>query len=419
MSASSPLPTASLCRLPILLFPWLLLASCVGPASPRSASGTKIDSTLLLSAEQTVTQRNIPPELREEFIALYSQGRQNSVLHAIRAGLSALRIERYDLARETFDQAIREVEALQEGSAQAERAKSRFVAEREKWFKGESHERAALYFYRGLLYLRDEDFGNAAACFKRSQIQDITGEDAPDFSGDWLSSEIGLALASYRNGFPADALAARQRAERFPNRPHSVSWPTPETNTLLVVEVGRGPFKYRGGRQGEQLRYSESTTQVARIRVTAPAIQEESGATENLFFQATTRGNRQIDFILDGKASFKEDTGTASVGLAAAALAASQTERSGIAAGVLSLAALGTALASASSDPSADTRNWDNLPHSIYLLNLNLPNPPPALQMEALDAAGNVLNTSTVTNVSKPLEPKRLQLYFIPIPDSL
>ncbi|NJK92474.1 MAG: hypothetical protein HC904_11965 [Blastochloris sp.] len=152
----------------------------------------------------------------------------------MRAGLSALRLGHFDLARETFDRAIAEVESLQEGAEQAKRAKSRFVGEREKWFKGENHERAALYLYRGLLYLRDQDFGNAAACFKRAQLQDITGDDAPDFAGDWFSAEWALALASLKNGFPADADAARQRAETFPHKPNPVLWPGPNTTTLII-----------------------------------------------------------------------------------------------------------------------------------------------------------------------------------------
>jgi len=397
------LPLSALC----------LLISCAGPGAPRSASGTRIDPIALSSAEQTVTQRNIPEELRADYIALYSQGRQNAVLHAMRAGLSALRIGRYDLAKETFDQAIREVEALQEGAEQAKRAKSKFVAEREKWFKGESHERSALYFYRGLIYLNDQDFGNAAACFKRSQIQDITADDQTDFSGDWYGSEIALALASYLNGFPSDADAARQRARTFQSKQGEVPWPSSQTNTLIVVEVGKGPIKYRGGRQGEQLRYSEELPATRQLRISSPAPHLKSAAAENLFFQAITRGDRQVDHILGDKASFKEDTGSATVGLAAGAIVASQVDRSGIAAGVLGLAAIGTAIASAASDPSADIREWDNLPHSIYLLSLNLPDPKTPVQIETLDAGGTVLNTYILADVTDTKKEKRLNIRFL------
>jgi len=372
---------------------------------------------VLQSAEQTVAQRNLPEELRPEFTALYSEGRQNSVLHAMRAGLMALRLGRADLAKETFDQAIREVEALQEGTEQAQRAKSKFVGEREKWFKGESYERAALYFYRGILFLGDHDYGNAAACFKRAQLQDITSEEESGFAGDWTSCELGLALASTWNGVPSDATAARQRADKFQSKQGEVPWPTPQTNTLLVVEVGKAPVKYRGGNQGEQLRYLEEAPQIQQIRVSTPTFKVTSAPAENLFFQATTRGDRQVDFFLRDKASFKEDTSNATVGLAAAAVVASQSERSGIAAGVLGLAAIGTAIASAVSDPSADIRAWDNLPHSIYLLNLNLPNPDMPLQIEALDQAGNVVNTMTVNDVkiTTPTDVKKLNVLFLRI----
>lgn len=390
-----------LITLGLTLIAAIYLTACAGGpgSSGYSASGTRVDSSSLLSAEQKVTQLNIPEPLRQDFLALYSQGRQNSVLHAMRAGLLALRLDYKDLARTTFDQAIREIEALQEGAEQAKRAKNIFVGEREKWFKGESHERAALYFYRGILYLQDQDFGNAAACFKRSQIQDITSDEETDFAGDWLSSEIGLALASYRNGQAQDAEAAIRRAKTFKNNPANIVWPTAKTNILIVVEVGHGPIKYRGGDYSEELRYAEKQPEVKLIRIKIPQPARNFSAAEDLFFQATTRGDRQVDFILRDKASFKEDTSNATTGLFAGALVASQTERSGIAAGVLGLAALGTAIASSISDPSADIRNWDNLPHSIYLIPLELVDSTSAIELEMLDGAGNVLNQTTIKDV--------------------
>ena len=388
----------------------LWLTSCASN-SPRSASGTDIPPAAIAGAQQQVEQRQIPEPLKPEFIALYSEGRQNSVLHAMRAGLAALRLGRHDLAKETFDQAISEVEAMQEGAKQAERAKSKFVAEKEKWFKGESYERSALYFYRGLLYLEDQDYGNAAACFKRSQIEDITGDDAKDFAGDWYSDELGLALASYLNGFPDDATVALQRAEKFPSKQGNVPPPNTTTNTLIVVEVGQGPFKYRGGKYHEQLRFQEYPPVIRQIRASSPP-PLISAAAENLYFQATTRGTRTIDCILGDKASFKEDTANATVGLAAGAIAASQLDNSGISAGVLGLAALGTAIFSATANAEADARSWNNLPHSIYLLNLNLPPESTSVSIEGLDAAGTVVNQLTIPLVSTRMNDKPFRIAF-------
>ncbi|MGF1678961.1 MAG: hypothetical protein ACFCUX_07185 [Candidatus Methylacidiphilales bacterium] len=372
----------------------LLLAACATP-SHRSASGTRIATADLIQAQNLAVERGIPETLRRDFVALHSEGRQNSVLHAMRLGMGAWRLGRLDLAREAWDRAISEVEALQEGTRQAERSKSKFVGEREKWFKGESHERAALYLYRGLLYLQEGDAGNASACFKRAQIQDITGDDQPGFSGDWFSAEWALALASILQGFPEDAEVARRRATAFSTAGEPHPWPEPPFYGLIVVEAGSAPAKRRAGQYGEKLIYSDWPTRVDRVRlVGSPSL--ETARSEDLYLQATTRGRRVVDHILDGKASFKEDTAVATLGLFGAAAVASQREETGIAAGVLALAALGTAIASSATNPEADIRAWDNLPHSVFLIAPTVPDP---WVIEALDRSGQVMNQVRVDGV--------------------
>jgi tetratricopeptide (TPR) repeat protein len=397
----APLP---LCALVLIAF-----SGCAS-SGYKSASGTDIDAQVYADAQRRVVDEKIPEPLRAEFTALYSEGQQNSVLHSMRAGLTALRLGEYGIARRLFDGAIRDVEALQAGAAQAERAASKFVGDREKWFKGESYERSALYFYRGLLYLRDGDFGNAAACFKRSELEDITGDDAPGFSGDWYSDELGLALASYWNGYPADADAALRRAATYHSIQGKVPPPTPLTNTLLVVEVGAGPIKYAAGRYHEQLRFREEPPATVTVSAAPPGRSSQSAAAENLYFQATTRGARQVDYILDGKANFKEGAGVAAValGVGAIAVADSHADRSGIASGALALAAVGAAITSALTTPEADIRSWDNLPHSIFLLNLALPAGATGVTVSGLDAQGRAtasaavsLNTVTVSGGKK------------------
>lgn len=371
------------------------LAGCASVDGPRSASGTRIDPAALVQASEKVRSRAIPEPLQADFTALYSEGRQNSVLHAMRAGLRAFRLGHDDLACEAWDQAIQEIEALQAGAAQAERTRSKFVADREKWFKGENYERSALYFYRGLLYLHAQDFGNAAACFKRAQVEDITGDDAPGFAGDWFSAEWALALASLKQGFPEDAAAARQRAASFVHRPDPVSWPGADADTLVVLEAGTGPQKNRQGRFGEKLIFQRRPTKVAAVEASG----QRGPALETLHTQATTRGTRVLDHILAGKASFKEDTANATLGLGAGAVVAAQTrtEEGAIAAGVLGLAAIGTAIASGATQPEADIRAWDILPDQIFLLALRTEGR--AFTVQALDAAGGVVNRTEIAGV--------------------
>ncbi len=376
----------------------------------RSASGKEISVEAIQVANTMVERKQIPPELRSHFFALYAEGRQNSVLHAMRGGLAALRLQYRELAKEAFDQAIREGEALQYGQAQAERTKSKFVGEKEKWFKGEPYERSALYLYRGLIYLEDQDFGNAAACFKRAQVMDITEEEDPQFTGDWTIAEFALALASYRQNDSSTADQALLRVRKFSSYREGMSFPNPETNTLLIFESGKGPIKWGDGQFGEKLRFKEVVPSIEKIRVTQGEKRIDS-ATESLYLQATTRGGRQVDAILEDKASFKEDTQNATLGLAGGAVVASQTEQSGIAAGVLGLAAIGTGIFSAVTQPEADLRSWENLPHSLHFVFLNVP--PEGIEVEWQGVGSTTSTKAKQVLKINPDPQKKIQVLWV------
>lgn len=391
-----------------LLFLIILLA-CASTGK-QSASGDELSAEVIRMANDQVQRQQIPPELRTDFFALYAEGRQNSVLHAMNGGLAALRLGYGALARQTWDRAIREVEEMQYGKAQAERSKSKFVGEREKWFKGEPYERSALYFYRGLLYLEDQDFGNAAACFKRAQVMDITAEDAPGFSGDWIAAEAALIWTSYLQNDQETADQAQQRMRKFHQFREGMTLPQKETNALVVIEVGRGPVKWGDGKFGELLRFREVPASIQAVRGDVRS-QKIEAVFENLFFQASTRGGRKIDAVLNDKASFKEDTQNATLGLAGGAVVASQAEQSGIAAGVLGLAAIGTGIFSAVTQAEADVRTWGNLPHSVYLLFLTLPEAETTGEWMGVDGGGKEVlkKTFTVTRSSE----KKVKILWI------
>ncbi|MDR1190264.1 MAG: hypothetical protein LBK60_01190 [Verrucomicrobiales bacterium] len=387
------------------LLPTLALAAALCPAftvsgGTRSASGEEVPSPVLAAAEQRVTGENIPAPLRPHFVRLYSEGPQNAVLHNMRGGLAAFRARHFELAKKCLDDAIAGMENLIAGGKRAEDAKSDFVEERRKWFKGENYEQSALYFYRGLLYLRDGDFGNAAACFKRCEIMDITGDDARDFAGDWYAGELALALASRLNGYAADSDAALRRAAGFSFAQFvQVPPPTATTNTLLVVETGSGPEKYGDGQYNEKLKYR--VKRPFTVSVNANGV--STSAAEDLFFQATTRGTRQVDYILNSKAELKEDLGKAGVGLAAAAFTAAAIAArvdGGTTAlavgGGLAVASVGTMIVSSLTTPQADTRAWHNLPRSIFLLHLETPAGTDNITVSGLTPDGKTTYTKSV-----------------------
>ncbi|HVM62701.1 MAG TPA: hypothetical protein VMV72_17700 [Verrucomicrobiae bacterium] len=375
---------------------------------PLSASGKPISKATLDAAHQRVEEEQIPPDLQPYYFSMYSEGRENQCLYAMEGGLVALRSGQLDRAQTLLQFACEDVDSLMAGAEDARRAQGKFTKEQEKWFKGESYERSAVFMYRGLIYLIRHDFGNAAACFKRVQLYDVTGDDEPGFAGDWYSAEWALALASLKQGFTSDADAAMKRAAAFGSRQGDVPPPRADVNLLIVVEAGEGPVKYRVGKYGERMRYREEPCPVTRVEVLRDKqTLTASAAAESLWFQATTRGKRVVDSILNGKAEFKEGTGIAAVGLGTGALiAARQGGRdSGIAAGVLGGLAIIAAGVSAATTPQADIREWNNLPHSLFFVGLTLPPGETSLSVMGQNALGSVIRVQDVKTVIQKDDP--------------
>ena len=390
--------------LSVVLLP-LLSAACATTNRPLSASGKPISPEAISNAVRTVEEQQIPESIRQPFVAMYAEGRENQALYAMRAGLAAMYIGDFPLAARTLDMATADVDSLMAGEKEAQRASGKFVKEQEKWFKGENYERSALFFFRGLLYLATNDFGNAAACFKRAQLYDITGDDAPGFAGDWYSCEWTLAFAAYKQGFPEEAKQAMERAAKFSTRQGDVPPPEPNQNVLVVVLTGGGPIKTRAGKYGERLVYVEGPNPVTEVEIREGSrVLARSAAAESLYVQASTRGTRQVDYLLAGKANFKQGTAVAAAALGAGAVIASQQHNGGTAAGILAGLALVSALVSSATTPEADIRTWNNLPHSIFLIGLTLPPGEQKLEVRGIGPYPHTMEATPVVRAGDPLQ---------------
>ncbi len=337
-----------------------------------------------------------PPEARRLYARVLLEGKRNEVLNHMRAGLAAMELGDDDNAAKSFDIALDTIEAIYADNAKAAEARSLWTKENFKDFKGEPYERAMAYYYRGLLYMRAGDYENARASFKGGILQSTYSYDER-FDADF-------ALLDFLEGWAARCAGAGNIADDSfaagEKRNKALAAPPTDHNVLILAEFGNPPRKVAKGRDRELLSFIPG----APAREAAVTVMASSGVAlvrptalgADLYYEASTRNGRAIDGVLEGKAQFKNVTGTASavaVG-AGAALLTSDNKNVQAAGAILALAGvIGTVVASAVR-PEADLRTWDNIPGLVGLTTLSAdalkPNgASPALSARFLDSFGN------------------------------
>jgi len=378
-------------------------------------------SVLLLGACSTVDDTiYVPPEKMAEWLidkppnahhlyeSVLTGGQRNRVLNQMRAGLAAFEAGADDIAAASFDDALNYIESIYADNPTAAKARSTFVPERTKEFKGESYERAMAFLYRGLLFMGEGDYGNARAVFQGGQLQDAFAEDQR-YQSDFAILDVLSGWASQCEG---NAVLARDFYKRAVEARPDIYIPAASDRMLAIADIGLPPLKGAGGEYGEYLIFipPEPVPEHKAIFV-ADGRGYDTTFGEDLYWQASTRGGREVDKILAGKAEFKSiatGVGAASLLVADAALDvavyASYSDDSDAALGVAAGAAIigiTSLLIADAARPEADTRYWDNLPAHIDYISL----PAGAVPTEVIfvDQAGSILG-SLVPKVR--MEPK-------------
>lgn len=101
----------------------------------------------------------------------------------------------------------------------------------------------------------------------------------------------------------------------------------PRTNTFIIQQYGQAPVKLRAGRYGQIIQYRSYPVAEQRVVNTisrkdtpnAPLLAYMSLPGESVDYQATTRGGRQMDSVLEGRAQFRDSMNVVS-GLAMSAV---------------------------------------------------------------------------------------------------
>ncbi|MDV3504701.1 hypothetical protein [Marinobacter sp. M-5] len=356
-------------RRPALLASAILSLSLVG-----CATGPKTYDRSSLTAAQEQVIASKPTVVQQDYRNLYEEGRRNKVLNLMEIGLKAYRAGHLDEARAALDRARVSIESIYADDDAARKARSVWYEEAEKDFKGEPYERSMVYLYLGLIFLEQGDYGNARASFISGLLQDAFAEEEQN-SADFAALIYLAGWAALR--MDSNKLAEEHFQELMAFRPDAPI-PADDHNALLIVETGQSPRKLGDGVGHYQLVYRRGKD------FPDVGAQWQAGETwetlypmEDIYFQASTRGGRAIDRIVEGQVQYKtttRDIGTnlSSVSqnslLAGASASAGGVLGAGFAAiSLVSVAAQGM---SAAANVRADIRYWEALPDTLHIIPL-------------------------------------------------
>jgi tetratricopeptide (TPR) repeat protein len=324
----------------------------------RFAAAAALASALPAALAQPQTA-SFPERLQPYYDTLLAEGEWGAVLNLERLGLEAIDQGQPEVAARALDGAIARIELVYADSPSAKKARSLWSSEGVKDFKGDPYERVMAYYYRGLLFLAEGDYGNARAAFRSAEYQDTIASDE-SHAGDFGLMSLLAGWASHCAGDAGMAEEFYQRAAT--QQPQGLVAPAAGSGTLVLVESGTSPVKSATGGYGEALQFKAGDNPFV-------AVSADDGQAVPLLadvgWQARTLGGRQVDVILDGKASFREGAeGVGSVGMLGMQAALSQGDSG--AAGALAVVGIAAILVSSATKPKADIRYWDNLPDRIY-----------------------------------------------------
>ncbi len=303
-----------------------------------------------------------PEPLRPFYSALLRDAEYNAVGNFSKLGVAAMATGEYDAAKWALDAALDRIEAIYNNDEAAKAARSKFSQESIKDFKGDPYERAMAYYYRGLLYLREGDYGNARASFASAEYQDTISE-SEEFQSDF-------ALMNYLAGWSARCMGNERLAEDSFAAATKIDAklvaPAPKSTRLVIAETGAGPVKLLRGNSGQLVTLAPSIDYWPDTSATPVFGKTNLVRAGDMTFQATTRGGRHFDAIMNGKVAYKETMGAISdVAMGAASLLSSQLGSVG---SMFSMfASIGAKSLSDATKTQADVRYWDSLPDAVFV----------------------------------------------------
>lgn len=343
-----------------------VLAMAAQAGEPVAAS--HIESLLDIAKDRPAAELMAPWIERDR-----QEQARGRVLNEMEAGTFAFLSGHFAAAEALFGDAQERIETIYADNPTAAAARSKFVPESDKEFKGDPYERAMVGYYLGLVDLARGDFDNARAGFRFAMLQD-TMSASETYQDD-------MALMQYLVGWTywceGDRGSASEEFKRAQSVRGSLRPPQEGDNLLLLAEIGNAPQKLRDGKYQELLRYQPGPVSTERqVAFAVSGRQLTATLAEDLYFQASTRGGAAVDSIRAGKASFRagaENIAGAAAGIGKVALGASLLSNGRSSRELLAISAVAglTSFVSdsiaRSTETAADNRTWTSLPATIHV----------------------------------------------------
>lgn len=302
--------------------------------------------------ELSKATRNKPKELHPQIEALLREGERNAVLNYNELGLQAMEMGNYDLAGFYFNQSIYRLSNVISSNRRAKKARSLFESEDYKKFRGEPYERAMVFYYRGLLDLKEGNYENARASFKNGITMDVATKEQniTDFS-------LLIFLAGWASQCISDDMLKKSSYEELKKHEPDFNLPQEDQNTLFVVETGKGPRKVAAEEGGAKLQYERSGKEMVKSVTVRFSDKKSIDLYEmaDLYYQASTRGGRPVSDILTGQAEYKviqrKTADKKAFGPGQADISHYRAHR----------------MMSKRVESEVDTRTWTSLPQKVYI----------------------------------------------------
>jgi tetratricopeptide (TPR) repeat protein len=322
-------------------------------------------STASFSVE-LVHSEHVSQELKPLVDRLHKEKKRNEVLNLLEISVAAIQKSDLQTAEVAIDSALIEISTVYANNENAAKARSLWHKEGSKNYKGEPYERAMAHYYRGILDIYKGNYDNAQAAFETGLQQDAFAEEE--------QNSADIALLAFLRGWSFQQAGnlnkAKESYEEVAQLRPQTQLPLSNHNTLIIVETGKSPRKISDGVGHYELLYRRGK----KIKQEFAVVNGESPKiVESLYYQASTRGGRPVDSIIQGKVSFKSKTvktgevlsKVGQIGVHASALSASSSLQN-VGLGIAAVGLIST-LASANAKAEADTRYWSNLPDKVHL----------------------------------------------------